>query len=75
MDMDELRNLDEEELAYRLNNVKEELFNLRFQKSIGQLEDYNRLRELKRNVARIKTVQSQRRLAARIAEEEQGNAQ
>ena len=56
-----------EEIEVRLHDVEEELFNLRFQFSIGQLEDHNRLSELKRDVARMKTILHERELAAETA--------
>jgi large subunit ribosomal protein L29 len=52
----ELRNLSIPELEARLDEAKEEYFNLRFQHESGQLEDVSRLRVTRRNIARIKTV-------------------
>ena len=51
----EIRDLPVNELAERLNETKEELFNLRFQNATGQLDNYARLAELRRDVARLKT--------------------
>jgi large subunit ribosomal protein L29 len=51
----EIRDLPVNELADRLNETKEELFNLRFQNATGQLDNYARLAELRRDVARLKT--------------------
>jgi large subunit ribosomal protein L29 len=59
----ELRDLSVDEINERLTETKEELFNLRFQNATGQLDNYKRLRELKRDVARIKTVLRERELA------------
>jgi large subunit ribosomal protein L29 len=59
----EVRDLSVDELQTRLAEVKEELFNLRFQNATGQLDNYKRLGELKRDVARIKTVLRQRELS------------
>ncbi len=56
----ELRELQEDELLERLNEQKEELFNLRFQLVTGQLDNPRRLREVKRDIARILTIQAQR---------------
>jgi large subunit ribosomal protein L29 len=53
---DELRNLSIPELEARLDEAKEEYFNLRFQHESGQLEDVSRLRMTRRNIARILTV-------------------
>jgi large subunit ribosomal protein L29 len=59
----EIRDLTGDELKTRLAEVKEELFNLRFQNATGQLDNYKRLGELRRDVARIKTVLRQRELS------------
>jgi large subunit ribosomal protein L29 len=52
----ELRDLPPDELERRLSETKEELFNLRFQNATGQLDNYKRLGQLRRDVARIKTL-------------------
>ena len=65
----ELDELDAEELDARLAEVKAELFNLRFQHVTGQLDNYARLGQLRRDVARILTVMRAREIQA--AEEEQ----
>lgn len=52
----ELRDLPEDEIRSRLADTKEELFNLRFQNATGQLDNYKRLSELRRDVARMKTI-------------------
>jgi len=59
----ELRQLDAVELETKLRETKQELFNLRFQLATGQLDNIARLSELRREVARIETVMSERRLA------------
>lgn len=59
----ELRDLDSEELAVRLSELKEEIFNLRFQKATGQLDDHRQIRRVKRDVARIRTILRERELA------------
>ncbi len=58
----ELRDLPVEELQSRLTETKEELFNLRFQNATGQLDNYKRLGELRRDVARLKTLIRQNEL-------------
>ena len=50
------------ELEQKLSGLKEELFNLRFQLATGQLENPMRIREVKKNIARVKTVQRQQEL-------------
>ena len=61
----ELRELSDEELAKRLAETREELFNLRFQAATGQLESHGRLRTVKRDIARIYTVVRERELGIR----------
>jgi large subunit ribosomal protein L29 len=53
------------ELQARLDEAKEAYFNLRFQETSGQLEDFNRLRIAKRDIARILTVMRERQLEAK----------
>ena len=57
--VEELRGLSQEELAKRENELKKELFELRFQAAAGQLEQTARLKEVKKQIARIKTVQTE----------------
>jgi len=52
----ELRELNADELSTRLTEVRQELFNLRFQHVTGQLDNYSRLGQLKRDIARIETL-------------------
>jgi len=56
MKVSEIRDLSEEELREKLSEVTQEQFNLRFQHGTGQLENTMRLGEVKRDIARIKTV-------------------
>jgi large subunit ribosomal protein L29 len=58
----ELRTLTGEALAEKLQEAKEELFNLRFQNATGQLDNTARLRAVRREIARIYTVQREREL-------------
>jgi large subunit ribosomal protein L29 len=57
-----LRNLSQSDLAGKLGEAKEELFNLRFQAATGQLESHGRLRTVRRDIARIYTVLREREL-------------
>lgn len=66
----EIRQMTDAEIAQALQETKEEMFNLRFQWERGQLEDYTRIRVLKKDVARLLTVQRQRELAAQLVREE-----
>ena len=54
----------DDQLAEQLADLKREAFNLRFQSATGQLEKPARVRQVRRNVARIKTAQTQRAQAA-----------
>jgi large subunit ribosomal protein L29 len=58
----ELRDLSAEELRGKLRELQEELFNLRFQLATGQIENVGRIRTVRRDIARLKTVQQQRAL-------------
>jgi len=60
----ELRELSDDELADRLSERRQELFNLRFQSVTGALENSARLKLTKREIARILTVQNERQAAA-----------
>jgi large subunit ribosomal protein L29 len=55
-----LRNMSDEELDEKLHEVRQELFNLRFQSATGALENSARVRLAKREIARILTVQNER---------------
>lgn len=58
----ELRDLTEDEIAQRLTETREELFNLRFQLATGQLDNYRRIGELRKDVARIRSILRERQL-------------
>jgi large subunit ribosomal protein L29 len=58
----ELRNLADDDLAVKLREAKEELFNLRFQGATGQLENHGRLRAVRKDIARIYTILREREL-------------
>ena len=62
MKMEELRKLSTEELNNKIKEAKEELFNLRFQQATGNLEKPVRLRELRKQVAKMKTIIREREL-------------
>ena len=65
----EFREMHDEELENRLAEASQELFNLRFQHVTGQLDNYARLRQVRRDVARIKTLLREREIEAAEAEE------
>lgn len=56
----ELREMSNEELVKQIDVLKDELFNLRFQQATGQLENTARLKQVKKTIARIKTIQTER---------------
>jgi large subunit ribosomal protein L29 len=67
----EFREMHDEELENRLAEASQELFNLRFQHVTGQLDNYARLRQVRRDVARINTLLREREI--RAAEEAAAN--
>ena len=52
----EIRELSLEEKLRKANDLKEELFNLRFQHEVGQLENPQKMKQVKRDIARVKTI-------------------
>ncbi|MHC1788157.1 50S ribosomal protein L29 [Solidesulfovibrio sp.] len=60
----ELRALDGEALSKKLGETREELFKLRFQHATAQLEKTHRLRQVRKDIARILTVQTEKKLQA-----------
>lgn len=63
MNIKEIRDLSNSDLEKEIDVLKEELFNLRFQKATGQLENPLRIREVRKTIARIKTVITERSLS------------
>jgi len=61
MKAEEVRAMSDEELQGKLMELKKEQFNLRFQQASGQLENTARIRQVRRDIARIKTEQTARR--------------
>ncbi|MCB0116007.1 MAG: 50S ribosomal protein L29 [Caldilineaceae bacterium] len=68
MKASELRNLSVAELATKLDDFHQELFNLRFQRATGQLTNTARKLQVRRDIARIKTILRERQLAAQAEE-------
>ena len=64
MKVSEIRELSNQELQDKIRELKEELFNLRFQMATGQQENTMRLGDVRRSIARIKTVLRERELSA-----------
>ncbi|ADD03199.1 ribosomal protein L29 [Thermoanaerobacter mathranii subsp. mathranii str. A3] len=61
----EIRELTNEELLQKLSELKAELFNLRFQLATGQLDNPMRIRDVRKTIARIKTILRERELGIR----------
>ena len=62
--IDDLKTASDDQLSGQLGDLKREAFNLRFQAATNQLEKPSRVREVRKDIARIKTVQAQRASAA-----------
>lgn len=70
MDAVEIRELTDEELGEQIRQTEEELFRLRFRAAYEELENPSLLRTLRRDLARMKTIRHERRLAAEAEEDE-----
>jgi large subunit ribosomal protein L29 len=64
IDIAEVRDMGEDEIYSRLAEAKQEMFNLRFQHVTGQLDNYSRLSDLKKDIARLKTILREREIEA-----------
>jgi large subunit ribosomal protein L29 len=64
MKIDDVKAMTPDQLSDELLKLKREQFNLRFQRATGQLENTGRVREVRRDIARIKTVAQQKRATA-----------
>jgi large subunit ribosomal protein L29 len=62
----DLKAMSPDQLQDELLNLKKEQFNLRFQRATGQLENTGRVREVRRNIARVKTLRRQKSAAAKV---------
>ena len=63
MELNKIREMSEVELAAELDKMKKDLFNLRFQHVTGQLENPVKMRETKRDIARVNTIIREKELA------------
>ena len=61
----DLNSMSKDQLSDELLNLKKEQFNLRFQRATGQLENTGRVREVRRDIARVKTLQRHKAAAAK----------
>ena len=62
--IEDMRHQTEDQLSEQLGNLKREAFNLRFQAATSQLEKPSRVKEVRRDIARIKTLQTERSRSA-----------
>jgi len=62
MKITDLREMTNDEISQKLHDSQEELFNLRFQKSMNRLENANKLKDVKKDIARMKTLLTEREL-------------
>ena len=67
MKMTDIRELSDEELTKKLEDVRAELFNLRFQMATSQLDNTARVKTVKRDIARVQTEMRARQIAAEAA--------
>jgi len=76
MKLEKVREMNEAELNSELNKMKNEFFNLRFQHITGQLENPIKMRDIKRDIARVKTVMREKQIEAENEfDEQQSKAQ
>ncbi|MGD8343293.1 MAG: 50S ribosomal protein L29 [Desulfobacterales bacterium] len=69
MKANEIREMNLEEMQRKVNDLKEELFNLRFQHEIGQLENPNKMKQTRKDIARVKTIIREAELKNKTVEE------
>jgi large subunit ribosomal protein L29 len=67
MELEKIRNLSDEELAHQEKTTSEQLFRLRFQVSLGQNDGVKKLRQMRKEIAQIKTVARERAMGIRGA--------
>ena len=74
MELDKIRNLSDAELAHQEKTDAEQLFRLRFQVAMGQNDGVKKLRQLRKEIAQIKTIARERQLGIRGAAKDSGAA-
>ena len=67
MKVKDIRDMSNTELEQKIVTLKDELFNLRFQLATGQLENPMRIHEVKKTIARVKTIQREREMQSKEA--------
>jgi large subunit ribosomal protein L29 len=68
MKPEKIRNLTDPELAHQEREMNDQLFRLRFQLNMGQTESLKKIRGLRKDIARVKTIAGERRAAAQKSE-------
>ena len=63
MNVEKIRNLTDAELAHQQRDLNDQLFKLKFQLKMGQTESLKKIRDLKKDIARMKTVQREKQIA------------
>jgi len=66
MKASEIRGMSMEEMLRKVDDLKQELFNLRFQHETGQLENPQKMKQTKRDIARVKTIKKQSELTSEV---------
>ena len=74
MELDKIRNLSDTELAHQAKTSAEQLFRLRFQVAMGQNDGVKKLRQLRKEIAQIKTIAKEREMGIRGATRDSGSA-
>jgi large subunit ribosomal protein L29 len=69
MKADKVRNLTDDELSHQERELNDQLFKLKFQLNMGQTESLKKMRGLRKDIARVKTISRQRELAASLTTE------
>jgi large subunit ribosomal protein L29 len=69
MKSSEINEMSLEEMQRKISDLKEELFNLRFQHEIGQLENPQKMKQIKRDIARINTIRREVQVKNKTSEE------
>ncbi len=64
MKVDKIRNLTEDELAHQERDLADQLFKLKFQLNMGQTESLKKMRGLRKDIARVKTIMGERKRSA-----------
>jgi large subunit ribosomal protein L29 len=67
MEIDEIRKLSDKELNQKIYDAKSDLMTLRFQQKTGNLDNGNKLHEVRKNIAKMLTVQKEREIKAKAA--------